>query len=249
MQCSVTPTLKRNPYVQIHKHFTDGFLLSFSLKTPGKNSEVGFNLSLSQQWLIKQSMRISWDRALQPLSLLHRVTWPSLEQHWRPFSISQQDGFILMALKPFHSLAPWLCKYSNISRTAPAGETHLYVFITSWLTVIWEVKCVNADLKPPLVQGKDLLVRTSTQEVFCRYFMEEAALSPPFGAIPFLIKHPDSHGGRVWRMTPGMLVKTFSWKVWHAGHSTLLQLMLNYLYKEDQVNKNKSLAISSYLLD
>lgn len=189
-------------------------------------------------------MRIFWDRILQSLSLLRSVTWPSLEQRWRPFSISQQAGIAVMALKPFH-FPTWLCKYSNINRT---GETHLYVFINSWLTVTWEVEYVRAGLKCPLDQGRVLHVRTLTQEVFCMYFVEEAALSPPFGAIPFLIKHPDSHGGRVWRMTPGMLVKTFSWKVWRARHSTLLQLMLNYLLKEDKVNKNKNLALSSCLL-
>lgn len=59
------------------------------------------------------------------------------------------------------------------------------------------MECVSAGLRSPLVQGRDLYVKTLTQEVFCRHFVEEAALSGPFGAIPFLIKHPDSHGGRV----------------------------------------------------
>lgn len=40
-------------------------------------------------------------------------------------------------------------------------------------------------------------------------------------------------------MTPDMLVKTFSWKVWHAGHSALLQLLVNYLHKDDSVNRNE----------
>lgn len=154
-------------------------------------------------------------------------------------SISQQAGHISITLKPFCSLAKWLCKYFNINRAAPTGETHLNVFITLWLTVTWEVEYVSAGLKSPLVQGRGLDVRTLTQEVFCRYFAAEAAQSPPLGAIPFLIKHPDSHGGRVWRMTPDTLVKTFSWKVWHAGHSTLLQLLFNYLHEEDSVNRNE----------
>lgn len=50
-------------------------------------------------------------------------------------SISQQAGLIVMTLKPFHSLATRLCKYFNINRAAPKGETHLNVFVTSWLTV------------------------------------------------------------------------------------------------------------------
>lgn len=87
------------------------FCCSSPLKHQGKNWEAGFNVSFSQQWLIKQPMRISWDRILQSFSLLHSVTWPSLEQHRRPLSISQQAGSVVMALKPFHSLATWLCKY------------------------------------------------------------------------------------------------------------------------------------------
>jgi len=154
-------------------------------------------------------------------------------------SISQQAGLIVTTPKPFHSLATWLCKYFNINRAAPTGNTHLNVFITLWLTVYWEVEYVSPGLKSPLVQGRGLHVRTLTQEMFCRYLAAEAAQSPPLQAIPFLIKHPGSHGGRVWRMTPDMLVRTFSWKVWHAGHSTLLQLMVNYLHREDSVNRNE----------
>lgn len=155
------------------------------------------------------------------------------------YSIYQQAGLIIMTLKPFYSLATWLHKYFNINRAAPTGETHLNAFITSWLTVTWEVEYVSAGLKSPLVQGRGLHVRTLTQEVFCRYFAAEAAQCPPLGAIPFLTKYPDSHGGRVWRMTLDMLVKIFSWNVWHAGHLTLLQLMFNYLHAEDSVNRNE----------
>lgn len=155
------------------------------------------------------------------------------------YPISQQAGLMVMALKPFHSIRTWLCKYFNINRAAPAGGTHLNVFVTSQLTVTWEVWYVSAGLTSSLVQGRGLDVTTLTQEVLCRYFATEAAQSPPLGAVSFLIKHTDSHRGRLWRMTPDMLVKTFSWKVWQAGHSTLLQLMFNYLHKEDSVNRTE----------
>lgn len=82
-------------------------------------------------------------------------------------------------------------------------------------------------------------MRISTKEIFCRYFAGQPSHSPLLVATPFLIKHPDSHGGRVPRMTPDMLVKAFSQKVWHAGHSFLFQLKFNYLHKENGVNRNK----------
>lgn len=95
-----------------------------------------------------------------------------------------------------------------------------------------EVEYVSTGLMSPLVQGTGLDVKTLTQEV--GIFAAESVQSSLLEATRFLIKHPGSHGGRVWRMTPDKLVKTFSWKVWHAGHSSLLQLMFN---KENGVNK------------
>lgn len=102
-----------------------------------------------------------------------------------------------------------------------------------------EVEYVRAGMKSPLVQGTGLDVRISTKKAFCRYFAAEP-FHLPLIATPFLIEHPDSHGGRVWRMTPDMLVKAFSQKVWHARHSFLLQLMFNYLHKKNGVNRNKN---------